>query len=325
MVELVGISQQVLWTSFLILIGIFLFLDLKVFNRKGHEPSTKEAIGWTFFWICMALLFSLFVFTYFGKTAGIQFLGGYLLEKSLSVDNLFIIFLIFQSLNVEKKHQHKVLFWGIVGVLILRGVFIVLGTALVSQFHWLFYIFGIFLIYSGINLFLKKDDKFDPHESFVVKAIRRIMPVSKSQEGGKFMVIENGKRAVTILFVALMVIEFTDLLFALDSIPAIFGITTDPFIVFTSNIFAILGLRSLYFLIAKMHDAFIFLKEGLSAVLVFIGIKMLFMDVVHMDVAHSLLVILLLLGISIVFSIIYGKKKAAADAKKVPAKRKTKK
>jgi tellurite resistance protein TerC len=308
MVTIPGIPQEVMWASFLLLVFVFLFLDLKVLNKKNHEPSMKEALGWTLVWVIVALIFNAYLFWQFGSEIGIQFLGGYLLEYSLSIDNLFVIFLIFQSFRVEKQYQHRILFWGIVGVLVMRGVFIMLGSALISKFHWLFYIFGIFLIYSGVNLFSKKDDEFDPHDSWVVRTVRRLVPVTKNHKGGQFIVKEGGKVAVTVLFVALLVIEFTDLIFALDSIPAIFGITTDPFLVFTSNVFAILGLRSLYFLIAKMHDIFIFLKEGLAAVLVFIGIKMVFMDYVHMSVAASLLVIVGLLGISIAMSLWLGKK-----------------
>jgi tellurite resistance protein TerC len=308
MITIPGVSQEVMWVGFLLLVFVFLFLDLKVLNKKNHEPSMKEALGWTLMWVIVALIFNAYLFWQFGSEIGIQFLGGYLLEYSLSIDNLFVIFLIFQSFRVEKQYQHRILFWGIVGVLVMRGVFIMLGSALISKFHWLFYIFGIFLIYSGINLFSKKDDEFDPHDSWVVRTVRRLVPVTKNHKGGQFIVKEGGKVAVTVLFVALLVIEFTDLIFALDSIPAIFGITTDPFLVFTSNVFAILGLRSLYFLIAKMHDIFIFLKEGLAAVLVFIGIKMVFMDYVHMSVAASLLVIVGLLGISIAMSLWLGKK-----------------
>ncbi len=307
MITIPGVSPIIMWIGFLILIALFLILDLGIFNKKQHEVSVKEALTWTGIWIGMALIFNLFIYLEFGGTAGLQYLGGYLLEKSLSVDNIFVIFLIFASFKVEKRYQHKILFWGIIGAIILRGALILLGTALVDKFHWIFYIFGIFLVYSALMMIFKKDEDYDPHESWVVRCIHWIIPVARNHKDGRFFVKDKARLAVTILFVTLMVIEVTDVVFAFDSIPAIFGITTDPFIVFTSNIFAILGLRSLYFVIAKVHDMFVYLKYGLAFILAFIGLKMLLADFVNISLAISLGIVFLTLFVAVLASILFGK------------------
>jgi len=301
MVNIPGIPPIFMWIGFLILIAIFLFLDLGIFNKKKHTPSIKEALMWTTIWITVSLIFNLFVWLEFGSEVGLQFLGGYLLEKSLSIDNIFVIFLIFASFKIEGKYQHKILFWGIVGALVLRGILIGAGSVLITKFDWLFYIFGAFLIYSAIKMLFKVDDDYDPHKSWIVRTIHKIIPVSRNHENGKLFV----KSGVTIMFVTLLVIEFTDLVFALDSIPAIFGITTDPFIVFTSNIFAILGLRSLYFVIAKVHELFRYLNYGLAFILFFIGAKMVFKDFIHISLPISLGVVFAALAISIIASLIF--------------------
>lgn len=316
MITIPGVDPIFMWIGFLILVTIFLILDLGVFNKKQHEVSIKEALIWTGVWFGMALLFNLFIWLEFGKETGLTFLGGYLLEKSLSVDNIFVIFLIFASFKVDKKYQHKILFWGIIGAIVFRGVLIVLGAALVEKFHWIFYLFGIFLIYTALHMIFKNDEDFDPHDSWIVKVIRKIVPVSRNQKSGKFFIREKGRFTVTILFVALMVVEVTDIVFAFDSIPAIFGITTDPFIVFTSNIFAILGLRSLYFVIAKVHDMFHYLQYGLAFILVFIGVKMLIMDLVHIPIGISLGVVFATLFIAIVGSLVFPPKHLKKKSKK---------
>ena len=308
MVAIPGISPLFMWIGFTILVIIFLVLDLFVFNRKEHEVSIKEALIWAGIWFGLAMLFNLFLWLEFGAETGITFLGGYLLEKALSVDNLFVIFLIFVSFQVEKKYQHKILLWGIIGAIVLRGLFILIGTSLVERFDWIFYIFGIFLIYSGIMMFFKKEDDYDPHDSWIVKFLHKIVPVSRNHNG-KFFVKDKGKFAITILFVALIVVEITDVLFAFDSIPAICGITVDPYIVFTSNIFAILGLRSLYFVIAKIHDMFVYLGWGLAVILIFIGGKMIAEELgMHISMFLSLGVVFFILLISIVASLLFGKK-----------------
>ncbi len=318
MITIPGVDPLFMWIGFLILVTIFLVIDLGVFNRKQHAVSVKEALIWTGIWISLALVFNVFVWLEWGHEIGLKFLAGYLLEKSLSVDNIFVIFLIFMSFKVEPKYQHRILFWGIVGAIVLRGLLILAGTALVSKFHWIFYVFGIFLIYSGIHMVFKKDEDFDPHNSWIVKTIHRIVPVAR-KHNGRFFVKQKGKLAVTVLFVSLLVVEFTDVVFAFDSIPAIFGITTDPFIVFTSNIFAILGLRSLYFVIAKIHDMFVFLQYGLAFILVFIGVKMIVEEFVHISLGISLGVVFFVLFTSIIASIVFGKK-----VKKNKSKKKTK-
>lgn len=319
MITIPGVDPIFMWIGFILLVAIFLFLDLGVFNKKQHAVTVKEALIWTGVWISIALLFNLFVWLEWGHEIGLKFLAGYLLEKSLSVDNIFVIFLIFMSFKIEPKYQHRILFWGIVGAIVLRGVLILAGAALVQKFHWIFYVFGIFLIYSGIHMVFKKDEDFDPHKSWIVKTLHKIVPVSRTHEG-KFFVKHKGKLAVTVLFVALLVVEFTDVVFAFDSIPAIFGITTDPFIVFTSNIFAILGLRSLYFVIAKIHDMFVFLQYGLAFILVFIGVKMIVEEFVHISLGISLGVVFFTLFTSIIASIVFGKKiqKKKVQKKKVP-------
>ncbi|MFA6073423.1 MAG: TerC family protein [Candidatus Woesearchaeota archaeon] len=316
MITIPGVDPIFMWIGFLILVAIFLVLDLGVFNKKQHEVSVKEALVWTGVWFGVAMLFNLFIYLEFGSEKAMTFLGGYLLEKSLSIDNIFVIFLIFTSFRVEKKYQHKILFWGIVGAIFLRGLLIILGSALVDKFHWIFYLFGAFLIYSAIHMVIKKDEDYDPHQSWIVRTIHKIVPVVKEHKKGNLFARQNGRRAVTILFVALIVVEFSDVVFAFDSIPAIFGITTDPFIVFTSNIFAILGLRSLYFVIAKIHDTFKYLSYGLALILTFIGVKMIIMDWVHISIGTSLIVVFSLLALSIVLSLIFGKKQTQLEQKK---------
>ncbi|MGV8151422.1 MAG: TerC family protein [Candidatus Woesearchaeota archaeon] len=319
MITIPGVDPLFMWIGFIILIAIFLFLDLGVLNKKQHAVSVKEALIWTGIWITLALVFNLFVWLEWGHETGLKFLAGYLLEKSLSIDNIFVIFLIFMSFKVEPKYQHRILFWGIVGAIVLRGLLILAGSALVEKFHWIFYVFGIFLIYSGIHMIFKKDEDFDPHKSWIVRVLHKIVPVAK-KHNGKFFVKQKGKLAVTVLFVALLVVEFTDVVFAFDSIPAIFGITTEPFIVFTSNIFAILGLRSLYFVIAKIHDMFVFLQYGLAFILVFIGVKMMIADWIHISLGISLGIVFFTLFASIMASILFGKKIQLKHAKKTSKK-----
>jgi tellurite resistance protein TerC len=318
MITIPGVDPFFMWAGFLFLVAIFLILDLGVFNKKQHEVSVKEALIWTGVWFGMAMLFNLFIYFEFGTKHALEFLGGYLLEKSLSVDNIFVIFLIFASFKIEKIYQHKILFWGIIGAIVLRGVMIILGTALVQKFEWIFYIFGAFLIYSAIQMVRKKDEDFDPHDSWVVRMIHKVVPVVKEHKHGKFFSRHNGKFAVTILFVALIVVEFTDVVFAFDSIPAIFGITTEPFIVFTSNIFAILGLRSLYFVIAKVHDMFHYLSYGLGLILAFIGVKMIIAEwpvKYHMPLGVSLGVVFGVLAVSIIASLMFPPKIEKAKKK----------
>jgi tellurite resistance protein TerC len=293
-----------MWAGFVALVLAFLAIDLGIFHRKTHAVSIKEAVIWAVVWFGAAMIFNALVLWQCGAQKGLEFFTGYIIEKSLSVDNLFVILLVFTAFSIPAKLQHRVLFWGIVGALVMRGALIGIGAALITRFDWIFYLFGAFLLYTGFKMFFEKEEKFDPKKSWIVRWIERIVPVQKL-DSDHFFTRHKGKFAVTILFVALIVVEFTDLVFAFDSIPAIFAITTDPFIVFTSNVFAILGLRSLYFVIAKAHDMFSHLKTGLAVILVFIGLKLLAKDIYHMNIFVSLGVVLGILAISIIASIFH--------------------
>lgn len=278
------------WILFFSIVLVALFVDIGIVNRTAHVPTRKETIGWSIVWVSLALLFNVFIYWQVGNHYGDWtlalaqaklFLTGYLIELSLSVDNLFVFLLIFTFFKVPKKFQHRVLFWGIMGALILRMVMIFAGAELVERFHWIIYVFGAFLIYTGLKMFQNSDDNFEPHESAIVKFATKYIRISKTYEGDRFFVMKNGVRTGTLLLLVLITVEFTDLVFAVDSIPAIFGITTDKFIVYTSNIFAILGLRTFFFLLADLADRFHFLKYGLAFILTFIGVKMLLPLLAH--------------------------------------------
>lgn len=264
------------WIFFFAIVLVALFVDIGIVNRKAHAPTRRETITWSIVWISIALGFNAFILWQFGLPTAKLFFTGYLIELSLSVDNLFVFLLIFSYFKVPKKYQHRVLFWGIMGALVLRMIMIFIGAELVERFHWIIYVFGAFLIYTGLNMFKSGDDEhFEPHESAIVKFTTKYVRISKHYDEDKFIVIKDGVRTGTLLLLVLIVVEFTDLIFAVDSIPAIFGITTDRFIVYTSNIFAILGLRTFFFLLADLADRFHFLKYGLAFILTFIGIKMM--------------------------------------------------
>jgi len=263
------------WLTFFAVVLIALFVDIGIVNRTSHIPTRRETIVWAFVWISLAIGFNLFVYFQFGAFKAKEFFTGYLIELSLSVDNLFVFLLIFSYFSVPKKYQHRVLFWGIMGALVMRMVMIFSGAELVERFHWIIYFFGAFLIYTGIKMLSNEDEVFNPEESWLVSLVTRYVRIKKTYTKDKFVIIEDGKRVGTLLLLVLIVVEVSDLIFAVDSIPAIFGITTDRFVVYTSNIFAILGLRTFFFLLADMADRFHFLKYGLSFVLSFIGVKML--------------------------------------------------
>lgn len=263
------------WVTFFAVVLTALFVDIGIVNRKSHVPSRKETFVWSAVWVSLALAFNVFVYTQFGLQHAKLFLTGYLIELSLSVDNLFVILLIFTFFKVPKKFQHRVLFWGIMGALVIRMVMIFAGAELVERFHWIIYVFGAFLIYTGLKMFGNSEDNFEPHESAIVKLATKYIRISKHYDGEKFFSVTDGVRSGTLLLLVLIVVEFTDLIFAVDSIPAIFGITTDRFIVYTSNIFAILGLRTFFFLLSDLANRFHYLKFGLAFVLTFIGVKML--------------------------------------------------
>ncbi len=288
-----------LWAGFNLFVLAMLALDLGVFHRKAHAVSLREATVWSGVWISLALLFNAGIWYFRGSEAGVQFLTGYLIEKSLSVDNIFVMALIFGYFAVPAIHQHRVLFWGILGALVMRAAFILAGAALLEAFHWIIYVFGAFLIITGLKMALVRDTEIHPENNPVLRLVRRLVPVTPDYHKGHFFVRENGRLWATPLFLVLALIETTDLVFAVDSIPAIFAVTTDPFLVYTSNIFAILGLRSLYFLLAGVMQTFIYLKLGLAAILVFVGTKMAVMDLYKIPSFVSLLVVAALLAIAI--------------------------
>ena len=271
------------WVFFFSVVLVALFVDIGIVNRKAHAPTRRETFAWSIVWVSLALLFNVFVYwvtsSYYNHDTALfkakEFFVGYLIELSLSVDNLFVFLLIFSYFKVPKIYQHRVLFWGIMGALVMRMIMIFAGAELVERFHWIIYVFGVFLIYTGIKMFSSEDENFDPKDSAIVKLTTRYIRISKHYVEDKFFTVENGVRTGTLLLLVLIVVEFTDLVFAVDSIPAIFGITTDRFIVYTSNIFAILGLRTFFFLLADLADRFHLLKYGLAFVLTFIGVKML--------------------------------------------------
>jgi tellurite resistance protein TerC len=281
-----------------------LALDLGVFHRKAHAVGVREALAWSVVWIGLALVFNAGVWSYFGPERGLEFLTGYLIEKSLSVDNIFVFVVIFSALGIPALYQHRVLFWGILTALVLRAVMIFAGTALLARFHWLIYVFGAFLILTGIKLFLQRNAEEHPEDGWVMRGARRLIRSTNRLDGEHFFTLENGRWLATPLFMALLLVEFTDVIFAVDSIPAILAVTTDPFIVFTSNMFAILGLRSLFFLLAGVVDRFRYLKVGLAGVLVFVGVKMVAIDVYKVPIAVSLGVIATILAGSIIASLI---------------------
>ncbi|MCK9604224.1 MAG: TerC family protein [Candidatus Omnitrophica bacterium] len=297
-----------LWVSFILFILVMLALDLLVFHRKTHEVKVKEALLWSAFWIGLSLVFNLGVYIWGGRQMALEFLTGYLLEKSLSVDNIFVFLMIFSYFKIPHKYQHEVLFWGILGALIMRGAFIAGGIALIHNFHWIIYVFGGFLIFTGIKMVLDKDKEIHPEKSFVLRFFNRVMPVTKGFEDGKFFIKTSGRWFATPLFVVLLVVETTDVMFAFDSIPAILAITQKPFIVYTSNVFAILGLRALYFALAGIMQYFRYLNYGLSVILVFVGLKMLLADIYKIPIGASLLVLACILLLSIIASILWPKK-----------------
>jgi tellurite resistance protein TerC len=292
------------WVFFNLAVLALLALDLGVFHRKVHVVSVREALGWSAVWIALSLAFNALVYFWLGSGPALEFLTGYVIEKSLSVDNIFVIVLIFAFFRVPAELQHRVLFWGILGALVMRGGFIAAGAALLEHFHWVIYIFGGFLVITGIRMALERDESFDPADSMMMRIAKRILPVSNDYDGQKFFTRVNGRRAATPLLLALLIVESTDLIFAVDSIPAIFAVTSNPFIVYTSNVCAILGLRSLYFALAGMMSKFVYLKLGLSAVLTFVGVKMLLAGVWPMPTLVSLGVIIGILAIAVIASIV---------------------
>jgi tellurite resistance protein TerC len=293
-----------LWVGFNAAVLIMLALDLGVFHRKAHAVSLREAAAWSCVWVSLALAFNAGIWYFAGRQPALEFLTGYLVEKSLAVDNIFVIALLFSYFAVPAAYQHRVLFWGILGALVMRGAFIAAGAYVLHQWHWVIYVFGGILLLTGVKMALRKDEAIDPEHNPVVRLARRWLPLTQRYDGQRFWTVENGRRVATPLFLVLLLVEFTDLVFAIDSIPAIFAITSDPFLVYTSNVMAILGLRSMYFLLAGVVHKFVYLKFGLSLVLVFVGAKMMLIDVFKVPTAVSLLVIASVIGGSIALSLL---------------------
>lgn len=296
------------WIIFNIFVLLMLGLDLFVFHRKAHEVKVKEALWTSLFWIVLALIFNVIIYYWKGEQSAMEFLTGYLIEKSLSVDNLFVFILIFNYFGVAPKYHHKLLFWGVLGALVLRAIFILVGVALIAKFHFLIYIMGAFLVYTGIKMAFSHDTEIDPENNPLVKWAAKFLPMKRTSEEGKFFVRENGKLYATPLFLVLIMIESTDVVFAVDSIPAILAISKDPFIVYTSNVFALLGLRALYFALAGIIQLFHYLHYGLSLILAFIGVKLVLSDIYHIDMKYALIAVGGILAISILASILFPKK-----------------
>jgi tellurite resistance protein TerC len=316
-------DQIWLWVGFNLFVMMMLAIDLGIFHRDAHEVSVREAGGWIAVWVSLSLTFGLGVTYFMGTTKGLEYYTGYLIEQALSVDNIFVFVLIFTYFGVPRQYQHRVLFWGILGALEMRGTMIGAGAYLVARFHWILYLFGAFLVYTGIRMATQDEQAIEPEANPMIKLVRRILPVSSKYHGQNFFIRESlapgaaPQLVATPLFVVLVLVETTDVLFAVDSIPAIFGVTHDPFIIYTSNIFAILGLRSLYFLLAGAVDKFHLLKYGLALVLTFVGLKMTALSWVfegHFPIGWSLGIIAGTIGLSIAFSLAFPKKEEGQAA-----------
>lgn len=306
-------TNGMMWIAFGSIIAVMFVLDLFVFNRKSHEIGFREALAWTIVWVSLAVAFNLGVWYVLGPAKALEFFTGYLIEESLSVDNLFVFIMIFSYFKVPKAHQPKILKWGIIGALVMRGIFILLGIELIERFHWMVYIFGAILVYTGFKMAFGGDEEIEPEKNPLVRLVRRFMPITKRIRGDKFFIKRRGIWAATPLFLTLIVVESSDLIFAVDSIPAVLAVTHDPFIVYSSNVFAIMGLRSLYYLLAHVMEMFAYLKLGVSFILAFVGAKMLLVDVVEIPLMLSLGVIIGTLTVSILISVLLVKK---ADPKK---------
>jgi tellurite resistance protein TerC len=311
-VEFTSIGTPGLWAGFVAFVLAMLAIDLGVFHRKAHEVGLREAGVWSAIWVSLAMLFNAGIYQWFGPERGLEFTTGYLIEKALAVDNIFVFYAIFAYFAVPAAYQHRVLFWGILGALVMRAIFIFAGAALLQQFHWLMYVFGAVLVATAVKLLLMSDEGVDPKKNAVYRLFQRLVPSVPEYHGSRFTVIQNGKRYATPLLAVLVLLEWTDLVFAVDSIPAIFAVTSDPFIVFTSNIFAILGLRSMFFLLAGVIGNFHLLKPSLAIVLAFVGTKMLLIDVFKIPIGVSLGVIALLIAGGVIGSILFPKREGTA-------------
>ena len=301
------------WALFIGFVLMMLILDMVVFHRRAHTVSVKEATWWTAFWVGLALAFNALLYFWQGSDAALKFFTGYIIEESLSVDNLFVFVLIFGTFRVPAELQHRVLFWGIIGAQVMRGIFIGVGTALINSFHWIIYVFGAFLIFTGVKMAFQKESGLHPEDNPVVHFFQRFVPMTRSYEGTKFVTRVNGRLMATPLMLVLVIVETSDVIFAVDSIPAIFAITTDPFLVFTSNVFAILGLRSLYFVLAHVVEKFYYLKAALAIILTFVGVKMVIAGYFEIPVLASLAVIASVLTLAIIASAIRNRRMERAN------------
>lgn len=297
------------WLAFGLIIAFMLFLDLGVFHKKTHAVSIKESLAWTFVWIVLAMLFNIWIYYSMGEQKGLEFLTGYVIEKSLSIDNIFVISLIFSYFRVPPQYQHRVLFWGVLGALFFRIIFIFAGVALIQKFHWMIYVFGGFLVITGLKMLKDSEKKIDIENNFLINFVKKFFRISSTFEGEKFIIKKDGVKYFTPLFLVLVMIESTDIVFAVDSIPAILAITPDPYIVFTSNVFAILGLRSLYFALNGIMEMFEYINYALAGILVFVGVKMMIASYVKIPTILSVSVIFTLIIISVLASIYFPKKK----------------
>jgi tellurite resistance protein TerC len=299
-----GLASPAIWTGFAVLVVAVLVIDLGIFNREAHVVKPREALIWTGVWVALACAFGLFIWQRFGATAAEEFITGYAIEKALSVDNLFVMYAVFNGFAIPALYQHRVLFWGIVGAVVMRTIMVFAGAALLSSFHWLIFVFGGFLALAGLKMLFRKDEQPHPENSRLLRMVKKVIPVSAELHEGRMFVRDGGVRTATPLFLALLAIESADAVFAVDSIFAIFAVTTDPFLVLTSNIFAILGLRSLYFVLAGAAERFKYVQPGLALVLVFVGVKMAISDWTKIPVLASLAVIVILVGGSIAVSLV---------------------
>jgi tellurite resistance protein TerC len=296
------------WIGFTLFVLVMLAIDLGVFHRKAHAVSLKEAVSWSVIWIVLALIFNAGLYFLRGPDPALQFFTGWLIEKSLSVDNIFVFVLLFSYFSVPAAYQHRVLFWGILGALVMRGILITVGAVLLEDFHWIMYVFGAFLIYTGIRTAVQKETEVDPEKNPLLKLARRILPVTENYERDRFLIRRAGRLAATPLLLVLIIVESTDLVFAVDSIPAVFAVTTDPFIVYTSNVFAILGLRSLYFVFANVIDKFHYLKHALAVILTYVGVKMVLDDIYPIPTFLSLAFIIAVLAIAVLASVVRARR-----------------
>jgi len=302
-------TQTIMWISFAVVMTVMFILDIGVFNRKSHEIRFREALTWTLVWVSLALLFNAGVYFYLGPTKALEFFTGYIIEESLSVDNLFVFIMIFSYFHISKIHQPKILKWGIIGALLMRAIFILVGIELIERFHWMIYVFGGLLVITGIKMAFGGEEKIEPEKNLLVRIVRKFVPITKRVRDDRFFIRKGGILAATPLFLTLLVVESSDVIFAVDSIPAVLAVTHDPFIVYTSNVFAIMGLRSLYYLLAHVMEMFVYLKLGISFILAFVGVKMLLTDIYHISIYFSLGMIVGVLTISILTSITIGSRK----------------